>query len=314
LLPLGNESGDNLMIQGSHQESDIATLGITPTIGRGNSAGIRYIHTLPLPFVPASPPPQPEGSPAKLGEQNAPERFHHSISAGFDYKQNYQHVTSTVLDPRGGPATTTIRETDTTSYPFMATYSLLWEKGRWRTQLNAGLTFHFRGMGSSLSDLGDSRFAADGAYALFRADLTETVILPADFRAVSIIQGQITDRPLLPSEQIAAGGLGTVRGYLEAETSGDNGAFGSIEIQSLSLIPKSWGELRLHSFCDWGWVGNNDRLSGEKDHRLYSIGGGTRLKLGRYFTGSLDLGLPLVDGPRTRHDDLHLTFRAGIDY
>ncbi|MEI9898608.1 MAG: ShlB/FhaC/HecB family hemolysin secretion/activation protein [Chthoniobacter sp.] len=50
------------------------------------------------------------------------------------------------------------------------------------------------------------------------------------------VQGQIANEPLVSAEQFSAGGLSSVRGYLEGEVPGDNAIIGSIELRSPSLI------------------------------------------------------------------------------
>jgi hemolysin activation/secretion protein len=264
--------------------------------------------------------PVPEAaSRAAAGETGAadPARFHHSLSFGLDYKRNHQVVTlpSTATGSDGAAAAPTLEETATAHYPLSATYSLLWETGRWTTEFNTGATLHVRGLGNGDTAFNDSRYRADGGYFYYRADFTETLRLPWDFQAQARLQGQVADRPLLPSEQISVGGLGTVRGYLEAEAAGDHGAFASFELRSPSLAPAGWGEWRLHGFLDWGWVGSKVPLDDETAQtRLLSIGGGTRWQFGRWFSGSLDVGKPVLDGPRTGNDEVRVTFRAGLDY
>lgn len=310
LLPVGAGGNSNLMLQGAWQNSDVTTLNLTPVVGRGYSAGLRFIQTLP------TPPPYHVDAPARatapqVGE-GQPSRFHHSLSVGLDFKRNRQKI---LLQPAEDDDEVKIEETLTAHYPLAATYSLFWETGRWVTEFNTGATLHVRGLGSDGGAFDSSRDKSDGGYFYYRADLTETLRLPWDFRAVGRLQGQLADRPLLPSEQSSAGGLGTVRGYLEAEATGDNGAFASLELVSPSLLPKAWGEWRFHGFLDWGWVGIHEPATGQSDEeRLLSIGGGTRVHLGRWFTGSLDVGLPILDGPRTGNDEVRVTFRTALDY
>ena len=309
-LPLGRSGATSLMLQGTKQNSDVSTLGAVAVSGRGTTAGIRLLQTLPVPEQAAEP------APAK-GDKAAASRFFHSVSFGLDYKRYNQRLTLAPTDPTatGDAAAPKILFTPTTQFPLAATYSLYWQTGRWTTEFNTGATLHLRGLGSTGAEFNDSRYLADGGFFYYRADLTETVRLPWDFRVQTKLQGQVADRPLLSAEQSSGGGLGTVRGYYEAEASGDNAAFASLELRSPSLLPARWGEWRFHGFVDWGWLGSNNPLPEEiSQRRLLSYGGGTRFQIGQWFTGSLDIGVPLLDGPRSKTDDVRVTFRAGVDY
>lgn len=338
LLPVPGWTGTSLMLQGTRQNGDVSTLGRVAVTSKGTTLGWRMIQSLPVPEHPAELAEQERRFAA--GEAVRRVRFYHSLSYGFDYKRTDQRVVLPPSDPagEGAAAKPTIFYTPVTHFPLSATYSATWWGERrfpakagpeadnapasesrvvrlWTTELNAGATLHLRGLGSSGAAFNESRDDADGGYFLFRTDLAQTVRLPWDFQAYGKVQGQVADRPLLSAEQASGGGLGTVRGYLEAEVSGDNAAFSSLELRTPSLLAERRGEWRFHVFSDWGWLQSIDPASEEASRSwLLSVGAGTRLKLGKYFTGSLDVGLPLHDGPRTETDELRVTFRAGLDY
>jgi hemolysin activation/secretion protein len=65
--------------------------------------------------------------------------------------------------------------------------------------------------------------------------------------AVGRVTAQMAAQPLLPSEQLIAGGADTVRGYLEGERAGDYGLSGSLELRSPSL---SWRKGQPDWFVD----------------------------------------------------------------
>ena len=332
LMPVPAWSGTSLMLQGTRQNSNVSTLGAVAVTSRGDTLGWRLIQTLPVPDSAA------EGRSAAAGQPERYVRFYHSISYGFDYKRTEQLVTTPAADPGGEGAAgqPSLIYSPITHCPLSATYSATWMGERtfpaaggaagaaaseprtvrlWTTELNFGATMHLRGTGSSAAEFGDSRVAADGSYCYLRADAAHTVRLPWDFQAQGKVQGQIAARPLISSEQFSGGGLGTVRGYLEAEASGDNAAFATFELRTPSLLPAGRGEWRFHAFGDWGWLQTLEPTALEITPRwLMSVGAGTRLSLGKHFTGSLDVGLPLHDGPRTESGDILVTFRAGLDY
>ena len=77
------------------------------------------------------------------------------------------------------------------------------------------------------------------------------------------LQLQATPDPLIPNEEFGAGGLDTVRGYLESETLGDNAAALQLELRSPSLaerIGPPIDELRFHAFSDLAEVSINQPL------------------------------------------------------
>ena len=122
---------------------------------------------------------------------------------------------------------------------------------------------------------------------------------------------------MLSSEQFNAGGLATVRGYLESEVLGDDAIFGSIELRTPSLFPKARGsdEWRFYLFGEGGWLNLQDVLpEQESQFALASFGAGTRIRFRDHFNGSLDLGVPLISQTDTKIWDLLLTFRVWADF
>ncbi len=136
--------------------------------------------------------------------------------------------------------------------------------------------------------------------------------------AFAKVQGQISNQPLISSEQISGGGLGTVRGYLEAEVVGDNGVFGSFELRSPSLLhwwSDKLGELRFYGFAEGGVLTTYDPLPAQaSSFELASVGAGGRLRLLDHIGSSLDLGFPLIAQTHTQPFDPHLTFRVWADF
>jgi len=276
----------SLMLQGSKQDSNVSTLGNAAVIGRNETLGLRVI--VPLP---------------------SDQHYFQSVSAGLDYKHLYQRVH---LAGDGGDV-----KTPATYYPLSASYSATVLNGKNKTEINAEVDFHLRGMGSAVVELDASRYHADGGFIYFRGDLAHTQELPLGLQAYGKIQGQIANQPLLSLEQFTGGGLGTVRGYLEGEASGDNGLIGTFELRSPNLA--NWlgktGEWRLYGFLDGGTLTVIDALPAQKDHFwLASYGFGTRFSLWEHFSGSLDVGIPFYKQGETKPHEARLSFRAGLEY
>jgi hemolysin activation/secretion protein len=209
-------------------------------------------------------------------------------------------------------------QTPLTYYPLSANYSATWLGKGYETDLNAGVTFNLRGMGSNELEFDNNRFKATGSFIYFRGDLSETIDLPRAFQLFAKVQGQVSDQPLVNSEQFAGGGLATVRGYLEAEELGDNGIFGSIELRTPSLLFSTSGkgnEWRFYTFLEAGELTLRDALP-EQDSQfdLASYGFGSRIRLYDHFNGSIDAAVPLISESATNAHDVRFTFRMWAEF
>lgn len=285
--------GFTLTLQGTKQDSNVSTLGGAAVAGKGETIGLRAGFTLP---------------PLK--------DYVHSLTLGVDYKHYEQNVLLG-LDTTSAP---------TSYYPFSIAYSGSWigrgDKEKkiqpYSTDLNATVYFHFRGMGSSETSFDNSRYNARGDFIYFRGDLAHEHDLPGGFQIMGKIQGQIADQPLLSAEQFSAGGLSSVRGYLEGEVPGDNAFIGSVEFRSPNLIRwrgESTDEWRVYTFFDAGYVSINDPLPEQDSHwTLASFGAGSRLRLFDHLNGSIDAGLPLTTQTQTVAHDWLFTFRVWADF
>jgi hemolysin activation/secretion protein len=279
--------GFNLMLQATKQNSNVSTLGDTAVAGRGTTAGLRALFNLP-----------------------SSEGFSQSATFGIDFK----HFDQTVNLGSAGSTASTIA-TPITYYPLEASYSATWQGKSATTELNAGVTANILGLGSSSGQFDEDRYNADGSFIYFKSDLTHTHELPLGLQISGKVQGQISNQPLISQEQVTGGGLGTVRGYLEAEVVGDNGLFGSLELRSPSFVSKSRGDLRVFAFYDAGWITVIDPLPGQANHfDLASYGVGGRVRLADHFSGSIEAAFPLIEQGQTKVDQMRLLFQAALDY
>ena len=275
----------SLLFQGTKQNSDVSTLGSIAVAGRGSTFGARAIVNLP---------------PGK--------DFYESISTGLDWKHFEQRVglsTGSITSP-------------ITYYPVSTVYTATWLPKGSETDLDAGITFGIRGLGSKDNQFDNSRFKASGNFIYFRGDLSHTHDLPGGAQIYAKVQGQVADQPLVNTEQIGGGGLGTVRGYYEAEELGDNGIFGTIELRSPSLL--GWmankeDEWRLYAFLDAGTLTIRDPLPQQNDvFNLASWGVGSRIQLYQHWNGSLDIGVPMVSAQNTAVHEVRFIFRLWADF
>ena len=275
----------SFMLQGTKQDSNVSTLGGSATAGKGEFFGPHFIVTLP----------------------NGKD-FYHSINFGIDYK----HYDNSVV--AGGAEVVT----PVSYYPICASYGATWMKPGAVTEFNGAVNFHFRGMGSGPDQFDSSRYEAQGDYIYIKGDLAHTHDLPWGFQAYGKVQGQISDQPLLNSEQFCAGGLSTVRGYLESAALGDNALCGTLEMRTPSLGSLAWlhcNEWRFYAFAD-GSVLNIRNALPEQDanFKLASWGVGSRIRFREHFNGSFDVGVPLIGQGTTDVHDVLYTFRVFADF
>ena len=257
----------SLLGYGVKQDSDISTLGSMNVAGKGNIVGGRAIFTLP-------------------GDSE----FFHTLSVGLDRKRFQERVSLDDLEAYTTPIT---------YYPMTASYAATWMGEGATTQLNLGATVNFRGAGSDWEEFDNKRYKATGAFSYLRGDFSHTADLPYGLQAYGKVQGQLSNDALISSEQFSAGGLDTVRGYLESEALGDNGLLGAVELRSPSMTDylgdDVLNEWRFHAFLDGGHLWINEPLP-EQEARfsLWSYGLGTRIQLLDYLNGSLDVGFPMI--------------------
>ncbi len=281
--------GVSLMLQGTKQDSDVSTLGGASSIGRGHTIGLQAMFDLP-----------------------SENKFYQNFSLGLDYKHFSEDLVigkNTISSP-------------IEYWPVSANYGATWLAEKAFTEANATLAFHLRGLGSGETDYSNKRYNADGSFVILRGDLAHTRDLADDSQLFGKIQYQIGSQALINNEQTSGGGLGTVRGYLESTTLGDNGVFGTVEWRSRSLIGKSESKLgttpnewRFHAFADAGLQGMYDPLPGQqKRFGLASAGAGTRFKLKDHYNSSLDIAIPFIGQTAAEVGTIRITFRGWVDF
>jgi hemolysin activation/secretion protein len=162
------------------------------------------------------------------------------------------------------------------------------------------LNFAPPGTGSTSLKFDAQRYQALPTYFYAKADISRTQPLPDGAEAYGKIDGQITPDALLSSEQYAAGGENSVRGYLEAEELGDYGAHGTTELRSPSLAPlisTRINDLRFLVFFDGALLRLHQPLPDEAStFPLAGTGIGARLQAFQSLHASADLAFPLVNG------------------
>jgi hemolysin activation/secretion protein len=273
-----------------HSNSIVTALGSTDVAGRGNAAGFRVL-------IP-------------LGSTSS---FSHSFSVGWDYKRYFERDAF--------KSTGSVTYAPVTYYPLSASYSADWTQARSTTDLTMSLEFGLPSFGSGRAAFDTKAYDAPPGFSIARATLSRQQDLPYGAQFWASLTGQITNDALVSSEQLAAGGADSVRGYLEAETLGDLGAYVQTELRSPSAakyLGSPFHSLRLHVFYDAGVVNLNNPvpdaagsiITAPSTYGLQSAGIGARVNLWGYLNGVLQDAQTLNRGPDTKPGTNRVLFRV----
>jgi hemolysin activation/secretion protein len=284
----------SVLVYAVKSSSNVATVGGINVIGPGQILGSRAVITLP-----------------------ARENLFHTLSVGVDYK----HFDQTVK--LGGDGFSS----PVTYYPVVANYGATFQTEKFTTQLNAAVTYNLRPLSDDALTFENKRYYASPSFTHFNVDVSHTHELPEGFQLYGKVQGQVADGPLVSSEQFSAGGLDTVRGYLESETLGDNGVVGNAELRSPNigeLLQKQMkdetgqGQARFTIFNDWRFFGFADAgtvtvlhpmIEQQSKFDVWSYGVGARFKMFNYLNGTLVYSVPMVSQAYTEARNPRVNFR-----
>ena len=162
-----------------------------------------------------------------------------------------------------------------------------------RSQFNIGLGGV---LGSTVNDTGpDSRFLSFRGQAQYVNLITPTtlLLLRSDL--------QLSNRTLVPLQQIGLGGQDTLRGYRQDLLQGDNGASFSAEVRIPVLrVPELEGTLQIAPFIDSGMVWTSSGEANPSPNLLVGTGIGLRWQMGNRLTALLNYGIPLISVQNSR--------------
>ncbi len=179
-------------------------------------------------------------------------------------------------------------------------YYTKYEKNYYRSTLDLALNWSF---GRWLPDqqnykYNQLRHSAKNKYVYGKAVWNNIWRFPHDIMFYFKATGQLSNRNLLPSEELGIGGLYTVRGYYERELNGDNGLILNTELHSptINIIRqhepnKSKDGLQFLIFFDYGLdTVKHQQVNESKTQFLYGYGPGARFVIDPYVEARLDLG------------------------
>lgn len=289
--PLGEGRSVSAFVQ--HSNSNIATAADSTVLGKGTTIGLRYSLTLPNP-------------PGISG-------FFHSLSVGMDYKNLQETQNALGADNKNTP----LRYA-----PLVAQYtaSHFGDAGEFTGNLSLvanpmPLSRDIDCQGLQLDQFACRRAGARASFAVARGDLGYSHRL-LGWEMAAKFDFQAAAQPLVSPEQFLAGGMDTVRGYLEGEASGDHGWRLRLEAKTPAFLELGDAGLRAVGFTESAALRLNDPLAGQTSQfALASAGLGLRLKGAK--TGplfSLDWAKALKDGPRTLHGHHRLHARLGYEF
>ncbi len=199
-------------------------------------------------------------------------------------------------------------------------------KDKWgRTDFGLNVFLSPGGVTSRNEDafLNISRSGAEAKYAYLQLNASRQTRLPLGLNWSARGQFQTASGNLLGSEQMSGGGSGSVRGYEEGETYGDNGILFSHELAlpSISLVDllglgKGIDSLQFYGFQDFTVLWNTDRLVGERHYTdLHSVGVGWRYNVRQNLSVNFAYGWQLRDSQASRSGDnsrAHLAVQLGF--
>lgn len=292
VMPAGR--GDYLALYGVHSQSNVAAVGDINVIGNGNIVGLRHISTL-----------------------RARPGFFHTLTAGLDYK-DFKETVKLGADQENTPI----------SYlPFMLAYEATVQGAASNTVLGAKLNFSLRGLaddsldckgGQQLNEFACKRFLAKANYAALQLDLKHTHKLPAAWSLHGRLSGQRASGPLISNEQFAAGGVDSVRGYIESAAMGDDGWIAGLELRAPPLARHLSAQLKdfnPYAFAEGARLSLQDPLPGQTSRfDLLSAGVGLRFRGWGGVNGALDWAYPFEQAGSVKAGDSRIHFRLGYEW
>jgi hemolysin activation/secretion protein len=294
MVPLGDDW--SVLASGYKSNSNANAVGGTTVLGKGNAVGFNFIRNL-----------------STHGE------YSQSLSMGLTRKHFDQNIS---LEGQTSKAPITY-------IPLNVTYQgqSIGEKSV--STIAIGGTFGFRAGGSNSAEFDNQRYRARANFVYLKFDGGHTHNFTSGYSLAGRLGLQLANSSLISSEQYAAGGESSVRGYLEAEQTADHGVTGSIEFRTPSIASHlgAWvNDWRFHVFADAAHLVLMNALPQLIDpvnpdagstrvnsYDLSSVGVGTRFQIFNLATGAFEIAYPFNNGQATRAHDTRIHFSLKAD-
>jgi hemolysin activation/secretion protein len=303
----------------SNTKNGLVTAPGLAALGNGINMGLRYQIGLPT-F-------------AEL------EGFTHQLSIGVDRKD----VRNTVASPTASIVT------PITYLPFSIDYTGTWIGDEVLASLRLGVSFNRTGLipGDSKENFQANRGGVNpdnpvtGNYGIGSFSLDCALRIPSLVQTLAAghpialakpeksfaddwtfnvrTRGQVATQPLIPTEQLAVGGVDSVRGYLQSELFGDNGIGAQFEIRAPTLHNFFGGYAKETAqfvvFYDAAVLYTLSAGEGQLPKQdIQGYGVGLRAGLFDHINAQIFVGVPRESTPSTQADSprYHLQFSAGF--
>jgi hemolysin activation/secretion protein len=267
--------GDTITVFGTYVEQVPKVDTNFDQVGRSAQASFRYDKVLP-----------------------SFDRFTEQLHLGFDFKRSNNNLEF------GGSEVSNI---STDVQQFLLIYDASNTDDYGRTSLENQFVYGPGGLAHSNTSAVFVASGVNGAKANYVYDLlqvTRLTALPWKMSTMLHLTGQIANAELLPSEQLGAGGDGSVRGYTTHTANGTDGALASFELRSPPYSPSHLfgtdlgDQGQLLAFYDAGYVRHLNQQMGEAKYAaLQSAGVGVRFGVGRFLDVHFDYGWQLAKAP-----------------
>ncbi len=238
--------------------------------------------------------------------------FRHNLTLGLDYKDFDEDLS---FSEEGGES----ESTPVTYMPMTLSYGASLPDKWGSTSLNGSLNLAFRGVATKEEEFKDKRFKARGNYICMALGLDRVQQMPWDSSLFIRLDGQIADQPLISNEQYIAGGMKSVRGYMESEVAGDKAVHGMFEWRSpdMESLLGLWEPLDLSFYAFYDFA--NLRLIHplpQEDASLFisGTGGGVRGKLSEYLIYEFVWGYALKATENTEKGDQQWYFEVKFQF
>jgi hemolysin activation/secretion protein len=282
---LGHVADGVAALSYTHTNSNVLALGTLGVLGKGTIYGAHWLQ----PFL---------NTPAES----------RSFTIGVDYKN-----VNTLVYPDAAPNSAAAPITAPVHYlNWSAGFSQAWRQPTHTFATTVAVGLGIRNLINTPQEFENARSKGTPGYFYLRLSGDALQSLPAGMAIQARLTSQWSLNPLVNNEQFSLGGQDTVRGYLEAETLGDSGAAGTLELHSPQLGKHGgsvFGPLYGFGFVDAGVATLLDPLPSQNyNFHLWSTGIGLRLESAAGLSGSLDYAIPEKDGVRTRKHDRRFDF------
>ena len=287
------DNGNIFSATGVHTDSDVAAVGGTTVLGKGDFAFVRGLFPL---------------------RQNA--NLRDNLILGFDYKSSKDETTFLVDNP-GGPSTTDVSDKRITYVNLVTGYDAAVNGWGGPTTVDVTANFGSRQLANNPSEFEKKRFKGDPNYLHLNLEASHTQPLPLGMHLVARVRGQWSQDALIANEEFNVGGATSVRGYLESEQLADYGVGTSFELVTPNLGARLGRLSTTEGYVFWDWSNGrlNDPLPKEKaDFRMASVGAGVRFAAIWGFEGDAFWAHTLNDAPDTPSGDDRMSFRFGYTF